>query len=115
MKLEQTFPVLIALAEHRGINVIWKNLVGGYNGFWEFQGGVESIILGEHLQKDPEKKTIVLAHELGHAILHKNNFDATLYWQNSMHNEYALRKEQEADIFARALMLGSAVGIKFGA
>ncbi len=116
MKMEQTLPVLMALAENRGIRVKIVPFKA-HNGFWRVKDGVETIFLGEHLNMDPEKKAFIFAHELGHAVLHsdRKNFDMALYWENNMDNEYARSKESEADIFAKGLLLGSGIGMKFGA
>ncbi len=111
---ERLFSILLNIAKIKEIKVIYEELPENqkkFNGFWSVKNDIDTIILGKHLLGNPEKKNFVLAHELGHAILHKNNFDNAMYWENDRNNEYAKQKEREANIFVWALIIGSSIGM----
>ena len=83
-----------------GIELIVKEL-GSLKGFYKTIYGIPFIFLNKSLDKKTAR--IVLAHEIGHHILHKE-FSAFRFEETSLFSP-ASRREYEANLFAAELMI----------
>ena len=96
---------LLRMAEQRGIEVFFDApLPKRTNGIWWNDGGNEYIGLSSSLRHDPAKMNFVLAHELGHSVLHKGRLDSARYQDNCWNNDYRKAIEAEANSFAEKLI-----------
>lgn len=91
------------LADALGVVVQYFN-VDGLHGFYTYERRQRIILLNSQLKNSEDFKhlNIVMAHELGHAILHKENqcyfFPDSLYYFKS-------KVENEANSFAAELLI----------
>jgi len=90
---------LIKLARKRKVSIYKTDFITNANGLYMNVDGEDYIYLSNKLTKP--KRNIVLAHELGHMMLHKNSVDPILYFNdNNIHD----RIESEANRFAEKLI-----------
>ncbi|MBR6693886.1 MAG: ImmA/IrrE family metallo-endopeptidase [Clostridia bacterium] len=82
------------------ISVVFTDLPESIDGFYMESGERQAVIVKNGM--DPIKSDFCLAHELGHALMHKgiNNFFIS---ENT--NMPLGRFEREADLFAAALLI----------
>lgn len=103
--MSKIFRCLLRIAEQRGIEVILDApLPKLVSGLWWDDGNNEYIGLSSSLRQDPAKMNFVLAHELGHSILHKGRLDSARYQENCWNNDYRKTIEAEANSFAEKLI-----------
>ena len=87
----------LTIARELGINVVFEEL-GSINGYYNSIGRVRFI----HINSSCRNRSLVCAHELGHAILHPDN--NTHFLRN--HTLYPIsRYEKEATYFASCLLI----------
>ena len=89
----------LKLCEKLNIHVLFTDL-GSLKGYYKHPRGIKIIVVNSELSKFTQK--IVLAHELGHAILHSSRSVAL------MHNKilhYSSTVENEANKFAAEFLL----------
>lgn len=87
------------LADYLGITIIYEYL-GNNNGLYINQNGCKFIVVNENL--DYYDQRVIIAHELGHAVLHDNLNMA--YIENNTY--YSRDKfEYQANYFAANLLL----------
>lgn len=90
------------LAEKMGINIFHHEL-GKVNGYYMMYNDVPNIVINKTLPR--HFQTFVVAHEIGHAVLHPNV--NSLLLQDTM---YPIgRREREANIFAINLLLSDSM------
>lgn len=99
-KYDETDP--FRLCEHLGILVFFEELSPKLKGYFFQQFRIKIIIINSKLSEDLQR--IICAHELGHAILHKD-----LAAKNTL-NDFALfdtvtKPEFEANLFAAELLI----------
>lgn len=103
--MSKIFRCLLRIAEQRGIEVFFDApLPQRTSGLWWDDGNNEYIGLNSSLRHNPAKMNFVLAHELGHSILHKGKLDNARYHENSWKNDYSKAIEAEANSFAEKLI-----------
>ena len=89
----------LKLCDKLNIHVLFRDL-GSLKGYYKHPRGVKIVVVNSELSEFTQK--IVLAHELGHAILHSSRSVAL------MHNKilhYSSTVENEANKFAAELLL----------
>lgn len=91
------------IAKAMDIELIVKEL-GALKGFYKTIYGIPFIFLNKSLDKKTAR--IVLAHEIGHHILHKE-FAAFGFEETSLFSP-ASRREYEANLFAAEIMISDA-------
>ena len=92
------------LIEHLDISLVIYPMASNINGYYVEQFDVQSICINSELNDD--ERTIVAAHELGHAVLHKNQ--NSLFISNKTFFSQS-KFEKQADIFAAELLLDDSV------
>ncbi len=112
----EIFEIMKKKTTNEGIDLIWSDLIPTFKGVYfgkpVNRPGVPLIILESGLQGNPEEGCLVLAHELGHHILHSKNFDHKLYYSGAQENEsYIKLVEAEATAFAKGLIKGVKMGL----
>lgn len=90
------------LAQRRGIEVLFCSGFGSLKGMFRVIKKVPFIFINKDM--DEYQQTLVCAHELGHAVLHRE------YAMNNPVQEYTLydmqsKPEYEANIFAASLLI----------
>jgi len=90
------------LCEHLGILVLFEEFSNNLKGYFFHQSRIKIIVINSALPEDLQR--IICAHELGHAILHKE-----LAAKNTL-NDFALfdtiaKPEFEANLFAAELLI----------
>lgn len=93
---------LIQLAEARNIKVFLTNKITGKAEGIYFRSnskGLKNICIVDSIKGS--QRRFVMAHELGHAVLHDRHLNCSLYFKD---NEYRGRIEREADVFAERLL-----------
>ncbi len=90
---------LVRLAQSRGIKAYIVNKIAeGVEGIWFTRKGMSIILIDASLEGADRR--FVMAHELGHAVLH-SNANKMLYFRDKA---YRGRIEYEADQFAKRLL-----------
>jgi len=105
---EHVYRFLGSLVAKCNISVVYmsvKQLTGGYIDGLFFHSDIDDFIF---IDKDLPlaKKCFVLAHELGHYVLHRrymNAFWTKAYWSKD-YKPWRMKKEAEADRFACRLL-----------
>ena len=87
------------LCDYLGISIIYKDLNKSGSFFYRSSYGDEFIYLDSRLDQKTKKELI--AHELGHALLHIDL--GVVYYKNSLVCKSKL--EKQADIFAAELLI----------
>lgn len=91
---------LIRLGRKRKIEFYEATKYTTLKGFCLSLEGFKLILINKNIE-DIEFKCYVLAHEIGHAILHEVKFEQKLYFDDE---EYKAKKEEEANRFANKLI-----------
>jgi Zn-dependent peptidase ImmA (M78 family) len=91
-----------ALCRQMGIEVLFTKLGENLKGYFFYQSRIKIIVINEDLSDNEQK--IVCAHELGHAIMHKD------YALSRSFSDFELfcvsaRPELEATLFAAELLI----------
>lgn len=99
-KYDETDP--FRLCEHLGILVVFEKFSNNLKGYYFQQSRIKIIVINSNLPEELQR--IICAHELGHAILHKE-----LAAKNTL-NDFALfdsvtKPEFEANLFAAELLI----------
>lgn len=94
----------LELIECLGINLIKFPLKGNLNGYYIEKFGERNICINSELSD--KKLIIVAAHELGHAILHRNQ--NILFISNNTYYSKA-KFERQANLFAAELLLDDSI------
>lgn len=97
----------VAIARDRGIGVKFVTFHGGYEGVSGFYDPNEDTIFVNKLE-NPLRQTFTIAHELGHALLHKDwakSDKYTLFWRDLDRNNSEDVHEKEANAFAANLLV----------
>ncbi|MBQ8550782.1 MAG: ImmA/IrrE family metallo-endopeptidase [Clostridia bacterium] len=89
------------LCELLGISVIFTDLPDAVDGFYFENDGRRAVIINRTL--GATRALFCIAHELGHALLHK---DMNSYFISENTNMPLGRYEREADLFAAELLFG---------
>lgn len=93
---------LLQIAEDKNIEVVDDYIFNSsINGMYGQIEDTQVIALDRNLVDNPEKRNYILAHELGHAALHKGKINDTLYFNNK---DYRDIFEDEADNYAYTLI-----------
>lgn len=95
---------LLRIAANENIEVIDYMLTApSLKGLYIQNGDIQVISLNVNLANDPVLRNFILAHELGHAALHKGKIDQELYF-NSKEKNYKNIIEKQADNYAYKLL-----------
>lgn len=92
---------LLELAEARRISVYLARFGSRLNGFYFNSGEMKVIGIRNNLPE--HRKKFVLAHELGHAVLHSGDGDL-IFAQSDDDRQRIKKAEVEADRFAKKLI-----------
>ncbi len=90
---------LVNLARKRKVNLYEADFADGIEGLFMSKGKADFIFINDNLSES--KRNFVLAHELGHMMLHKNRCDTTMYFSDQRIRNSI---EKEADRFAGKLI-----------
>lgn len=93
------------IAEHIGIRIVYEDYPAELNGVYQYYKKTQHIYINRNLSYLQQKA--VCAHELGHALLHRNyncTFLKAFNWIN--------RFEIEANIFATYLLLDKSLDLE---
>lgn len=90
------------LAERMGINIFHHELFG-INGYYMLYHNVKNIVINRSLPK--HLQNFVVAHEIGHAVLHPN-INSLLLSDTAFPTD---RREREANTFAINLLLSDSM------
>lgn len=97
-----------SICEQKNIAIIYDDLELDVRGFYQYYKRKSMIHLNQNIS--PEEQRIVLAHELGHAVMHKDYNCIFLSRHTYMtKNIY----EHQANLFAAELLLPDAVPVDF--
>lgn len=92
-----------AICEFCGIRLRFKDLEDKVKGYHAHRLRKEEIIINENEPEEYQK--MLIAHELGHSLLHKNKRSGHGYHQFEEENEMKSIEEHEANLFAAELLL----------
>lgn len=94
-----------AICEYYGIRVHYRDLQRKVKGYHVCRYRKEGIIIDENEPEEFQK--MLIAHELGHSLLHKDSRTAHGYHQFEEDTEMKSIEEREANLFAAELLLDS--------
>lgn len=89
------------IAESLGIHIIIMPL-GNAAGYYKYMKRIRWIFINEDIVDDETYFRVVMAHELGHALLHKNE-NCTFMERHTLLS--TSRIEREANLFAAELLI----------
>lgn len=92
------------IAEKMGI-LVQKNPLGGIRGYYLLYSGIKCICVNSEI-KDIHMEYTVMAHELGHAVLHKKGI---CYYVGGITLNLKDKNEVEANTFAAELLIPNSV------
>ena len=96
-----------AIARNEGIDVIFARFGGDYLDVSGFYDPEENAIYVNH-EEYPLRQTFTIAHELGHALLHRDwarSEDYKILWRDDRKNDRTDSHEKEANAFAAHLLV----------
>lgn len=89
------------IAEYLGIHIIIAPL-GNAAGYYKYMKRIRFIFINEDILENEAQFRVVMAHELGHALLHRNE-NCTFMARHTLLS--TSRIEQEANLFAAQLLI----------
>lgn len=89
------------IAEYLGIHIIIAPL-GSASGYYKYMKRIRFIFINEDILENEAQFRVVMAHELGHALLHRNE-NCTFMARHTLLS--TSRIEQEANKFAAQLLI----------
>lgn len=93
---------LLKIADNENIEIVERNFEGNINGLYGQNGDIKVIALDTKLKDDPKKRNFILAHEIGHSILHSKNINPGHIYNKGIDEHEKI--EDEANDYANNLI-----------